>query len=356
MRNYADDVPFTDWLFNGVMPVEDRLPAEAARWASLLGFIEMIRTGTTCFVDMHMYHRQSPLAAGQAGMRGYIGRGLVGNDLFEEGNNRFREALEEKAEFESDTLKFILSPHAIYTCSTTLLQQVAEQSRELSMLKQIHLSESVTELKDCLEKHGMTPVRLLADIGFLDDRTILAHCVQMQGGDLDLIRESGAAIVTNPASNAKLGNGFAPVADMLGKKINLCIGTDGTASNNTLNMFRELGLLSLIHKGIAHDPAALPAETAVRAATVNAAKALHMEDRLGVIREGACADLIFLDLREPSLFPGNNILSSLCYSANGSEVESVMIDGRFVMKNREMLTIDTEQVYYEVQKAADLYL
>ena len=356
MRNYADDVPFTDWLFKGVMPVEDRLPAEAARWASLLGFIEMIRTGTTCFVDMHMYHRQSPLAAKQAGMRGFIGRGLVGNDLFEEGNNRFREALEEKVEFESDTLKFILSPHAIYTCSTTLLQQVAEQSRELSMLKQIHLSESVTELKDCLEKHGMTPVRLLADIGFLDDRTILAHCVQMQGGDLDLIRKCGSTIVTNPASNAKLGNGFAPVTDILRKKINLCIGTDGTASNNTLNMFRELGLLSLIHKGIEHDPAALPAETAVRAATVNAAKALHMKDRLGVIREGACADLIFLDLREQSLFPGNNILSSLCYSANGSEVVSVMIDGKFVMKNREMLTIDTEQVYYEVQKAADLYL
>ena len=288
MRNYADDV-----------------------------FIEMIRTGTTCFVDMHMYHRQSPLAAKQAGMRGFIGRGLVGDDLFEKGNNRFREALEEKAEFECGTLKFVLSPHAIYTCSTTLLRQVAEQSRELSMLKQIHLSESVTELKDCLEKHGMTPVRLLADLGFLDDKTILAHCVQMQGGDLDLIRESGSTIVTNPASNAKLGNGFAPVADILRKNINLCIGTDGTASNNTLNMFRELGLLSLIHKGIEHDPAALPAETAVRAATVNAAKALHMEERLGVIREGACADLIFLDLREPSLFPGNNILSSLCYSANG---------------------------------------
>ena len=356
MRNYADDVDFSDWLFNGVMPVEDRLPAEAARWASLLGFIEMIRTGTTCFVDMHMYHRQSPLAAKQAGMRGFIGRGLVGGSLFEEGNNRFREALEEKAEFESDTLKFVLSPHAIYTCSTGLLQQVAEQSRELNMLKQIHLSESQTELRDCLEKHGMTPVRLLADLGFLDDRTILAHCVQMQGGDLDLIHESGASIVTNPASNAKLGNGFAPVTRMLDKKINLCIGTDGTASNNTLNMFREMGLLSLIHKGIEHDSTALPAGTVLRAATVNAAKALHMEERLGVIREGACADLIFLDLSQVSLFPNNNILSSLCYSANGSEVDSVMIDGKFVMRNREMLTIDTEQVYYEVQKAADRFL
>ena len=356
MRNYADDVDFSQWLFHGVMPVEDRLPAEAAYWTSLLAFNEMIRTGTTCFVDMHMYHRQSPLAAKEAGMRAYIGRGLVGDDLFEEGNLRFKEALEEKAEFESDRLKFVLSPHAIYTCSEKLLMQIAEQSRELSMLKQIHLSESETEIRDCLEKHGKTPVRLLADLGFLDDRTILAHCVQMRGGDLDTIRESGATVVTNPASNAKLGNGFAPVSEMLEKGINLCIGTDGTASNNTLNMFREMGLLSLIHKGICRDSTALPAVTVLRAATSNAARALHREGELGVIREGACADLIFPDLQTASLFPPNNIVSSLIYSASGSEVDSVMIDGRFVMRGREMLTIDTEKVYYEVEKAAEKVL
>lgn len=356
MRNYADDVPFSEWLFKGVMPVEDRLPQEAAYWASLLAFTEMIRTGTTCFTDMHMYHRQSPLAAKQAGMRGFIGRGLVGDSLFEEGNRRFQEALEEKREFESSTLKFVLSPHAVYTCSEQLLREVAEQSRELSMLKQIHLSESETELKDCLSRHHMTPVQLLSDLGFLDDRTILAHCVQMAGDDLDLISASGASAVTNPASNAKLGNGFAPVTAMLDKGINLCLGTDGTASNNTLNLFREMSLLTLIHKGITRDPTALPASTVLRTVTVNAARALHMENLLGVIREGACADLIFLDLNSVSLFPNNHILSSLCYSANGSEVDSVMIDGKFVMRNRELLTIDTERVYREVGKAVQKWL
>ena len=356
MRNYADDVEFSKWLFEGVMPVEDRLPAQAAYWSSLLAFSEMIRTGTTCFVDMHMYHRQSPLAAREAGMRGYIGRGLVGASLFEEGNPRFREALAEKEEFESDTLQFILSPHAIYSCGPDLLKEVAEQSRELGLLKQTHLSESITEVENCLKEHGKTPVEYLADLGFLDEQTILAHCVQMQGDDLDIIRNSGATIVTNPASNAKLGNGFAQAAEMVEKGINLCIGTDGAASNNTLNMFREMTLLSLIQKGIHHDPVSLPAETVVRAATVNAAKALGMKDRLGVIKEGAAADLIFLDLDTPSMFPANNILSSLCYSAGGSEVSTVMIDGKLVMRNRELLTIDMEKVYYEVNKAAEICL
>ena len=356
MRNYADDVDFSEWLFNRVMPVEDNLPVEEAYWASLLGFAEMIKTGTTCFMDMHMYLRQSPLAAQEAGMRAYIGRGLVGEDLMEDGWSRFSQALKEKEEFESDTIKFVLSPHAIYSCSVNLLKQVNEKSRELSMLKQIHLSESVTELNDCLEKHGKTPVQLLYDLGFLDEKTILAHCVQMQGNDLDLIAGSGANIVTNPASNAKLGNGFAPVGAMLEKGINLCIGTDGAASNNTLNLFREMGLLSLIHKGISKDSVTLPAKTVLRMPTVNAAKALGREGELGVIKEGACADLIFIDLNSVSLFPANNIISSLCYSANGSEVSSVMINGRFVMRDREMLTIDMARVYYEVQRIKDTYL
>ncbi len=356
MRNYADDVDFGTWLFDRVMPVEDSLPVEAAYWTSLLGFTEMIRTGTTCFVDMHMYCRQSPMAARDAGMRAFIGRGLVGEDLYGDGAGRFNQALEEKKEFESSTLQFVLSPHAIYTCSPRLLAQVAEKANELSMLKQIHLSESVKEVEDCLEKHGKTPVRLLKDLGFLDDRTILAHCVQMRDDDLDLIRESGASIVTNPASNAKLGNGFAPAAEMVEKGINLCIGTDGAASNNTLNMFREMGLLSLIHKGVNHDSTSMPAQTVVRAATANAGRALHRQGQLGVLTEGAAADLIFLDMLSPSLFPANNPVSSLCYSANGSEVCSVMIDGKWVMQDREMLTIDTERVYYEVSKTAEQFL
>lgn len=353
MRNYADDVDFDEWLFQRVMPVEDRLPKEAAYWSSLLGCMEMIRTGTTSFVDMHMFHEQAPGAAKQAGMRAFIGRGLVGEDLYEDGYSRFKEALEEKEAFENDLIKFILSPHAIYSCSEKLLVQVAEEAARRKMLKQIHLSESTAEVDNAVSKYGKTPVKYLSDIGFLDKDTILAHCVKMRENDLEILREHQANVVTNPASNAKLGNGFAPVVEMDRMGINVCIGTDGTASNNTLNMFREMGLLSLIHKGIHKESTAAPAEFVIKAATAHAAKALGMENEIGVIKEGACADLIFVNLRETSLFPNNNMISSLCYSANGSEVESMMIGGKFVMRNRELLTIDTERVYYEVNKIVE---
>lgn len=355
LRNYADDVDFGEWLFNRCMPVEDKLPVEAAYWTNLLGFMEMIKTGTTSYVDMHMYRCQSAKAAMDAGMRGFIGRGLVGEDLYTDGMKRFQEALDEKEEYECDTLKFILSPHAIYSASPKLMKQVVEESKKRGMLHQTHLSEGVTEVEDCLKKYGKTPVALLDEIGFLDDETILAHCVQMRDDDMDIILKSGATVVTNPASNAKLGNGFAPICAMKDKGINVAVGTDGCASNNTLNMFREMGILSIFHKGLEKDSTAMPSEYVVNAATVNAAKALH-EDNLGVIKEGAKADIIFVDLKTPSMFPNNNIVSSLCYSANGSEVRSVMINGQFVMKDNILLTIDEERVYSEVDKIVKKYL
>ncbi|MCR5293990.1 MAG: amidohydrolase [Lachnospiraceae bacterium] len=356
MRNYADDVDFEEWLFKRCMPVEDRLPAEGAYWASLLAIEEMIRTGTTCFNDMHMFRGQSARAALDAGMRAVIGRGLVGEDLETDGRSRFEEMLSEQAEYGGGLAEFVIAPHAIYSCSEKLLVQLNEEAKKRGMLKHIHLSESVNEVENCLKARGKTPVEFLSDIGFLDDRTILAHCVQMRGRDIALIRESGATVVTNPASNAKLGNGFAPIREFLEAGVNVCLGTDGTASNNTLNMFREMGLLSIIHKGLNLDSTAAPAEQVIRMATENAGRALKKPGRIGALKEGAAADLIFLDLTEPSMFPANNPVSALCYSANGSEVSSVMIDGKFVMKDRRMLTIDTERTRFEVQKIADRYL
>lgn len=357
MRNYADDVDFQEWLFGRVTPVEDRLPKEGAYWTSLLACMEMLRTGTTSFVDMHMFHEQSAKAVSAAGMRAWIGRGLVGDDLYAPDNPRFREAIEEMEAWQSDRLHFILSPHAIYTCSPRMLEQVVEESERRHLLRQTHLSESLTEIENCRAQYGgRTPVEVMRDLGFLSDHTILAHCVQLQGDDIGILAESGSSVVTNPASNAKLGNGFAPVSEMRQAGINITLGTDGTASNNTLNMFREMGLLSLIHKGICRDSTAAPASFVVSCATTHAARALHEEGRLGIIREGAWADLAFLDLNAVSLFPNNNILSSLCYSANGSEVVSVMVAGEFAMKNGEFAGIDEERVRFEVGRIVEEFL
>ena len=347
LRNYADDVEFGEWLFGRIDPAEAKITPDDAYLANLLAFAEMIKSGTTTYVDMHMFKGQSSRAAKEAGMRAFIGRGLVGKDLYEDGYSRFMEALEEKAEYESDRIKFTLAPHAIYTCSPKFYEQVSAEAEKLGVLKQTHLSESKTEIVNCMEEYGKDPVEIMRDTGFLEGGAILAHCVQMQGDDIDIIKASGSTVVTNPASNAKLGNGFAPISDFTAKGVNLCLGTDGTASNNTLNMFREMGLLSLIHKGIHEDPTAMPAQEVLAAVTVNAAKALGMEGKLGVIAPGACADLLFIDLKAPSMYPPNNIISSLTYSASGSEVSDVMIGGDFVMRNRMLLTIDMECIFTE---------
>lgn len=353
MRNFADDLAFDDWLFGKIMPAEDKLSDEFAYYSCLLGAMEMISTGTTCFMDMHMFKGQSCKAVQVSGMRAFIGRCVVGDDLYGE---RFKEALEEMAAFESDRLKFVLSPHAIYSCSTKLLEQVRDEAKTRNMLKQIHASESANEIKNSIQKFGKSPIEYLSDMGFLDDKTLLAHCVRVNDKEMDIIKEKGASVVTNPASNLKLGNGVAPVPKMLDKGINVCLGTDSAASNNTLNMFREMGIFSLIHKGVNEDSTLLPSSAVIDTATVNPAKAVGMEGKLGEIKDGAIADLALLDLNEISLFPHNNIVSSLSNSANGSEVCSVMIDGKWVMKNNEFLTLDKEKVLYETCRLAKKYL
>ncbi len=355
MRNYADDVDFGEWLFQKVMPVEDRLPAECGYWTTMLGLIEMIRTGTTSFVDMHMFPGMVPAAVRDAGLRAWLGRGLVGEDLYTDGFIRFSQALEEKDGYEDERIRFVLSPHAIYSASPRLYSQVTEESHKRGMLRQTHLSESETEVADAVRKYGKTPVEVLAETGFLDD-AILAHCVKLQGQDIGILAAHHSHIVTNPASNAKLGNGFAPVSEIVDAGINLCLGTDGAASNNTLNMFREMGLLTMIHKGVKESSVAMPSGLVLDAASGNGARALGMENRLGVIRTGALADLVFLDLNSISLFPPNNMVSSLCYSAQGSEVVSTMVGGRFLMRDRRLLTVDCERVYYEIKRIADDYL
>ena len=353
MRNFADDLAFDDWLFGKIMPAEDKLSDEFAYYSCLLGTMEMLESGTTCFMDMHMFKNQSCKAVETSGMRAYIGRCVVGEDLYAE---RFAEALGEQEDYESDRIKFVLSPHAIYSCSTKLLEQIIVEAEKRNMLKQIHASESDNEIKNSLAEFGKRPIEYLADMGILDKKTLLAHCVKVNDNEIEIIKAKKSSVVTNPASNLKLGNGVAPVVSMLNKGVNVCLGTDSAASNNTLNMFREMGIFSLIHKGVNFDSSVLPSSVVIDTATVNAAKAVGMEGKLGEIKEGALADLVLIDLNRLSLFPHNNIVSSLSNSANGTEVSSVMVDGKWVMRNNEYLKLDKEKILYEVDRLAKKYL
>ena len=347
MRNCADDLSFMDWLFNRVDPIEGKLLPEDAYWGSLLGQIEMIRSGTTTFNDMQMHIHQTTKAVRESGMRAVICRGLVGGD-YDRNDIRLQQALEEMEEGrECSRLSFRLGPHAPYTCGPDYLRMVADVAKEKGLGIHIHLAESVTESENMRKDHDCTPIEYALSAGIFDVPTIAAHCVQLSEKDIKILADHNVSVVTNPASNMKLGNGFAPVPEMMEAGINVCLGTDGAASNNAQNMFREMGYLSMIHKGTHATPQCIGAPEVFRAATINGAKALGLNT--GSIEKGKKADLAILRLDVPSMMPNNNLLAALCYSANGSEVDTVIIDGRIVMEGGELKTIDEERVYSEIR-------
>ena len=351
MRNVADDLSFTDWLFGTIEPIEDRMEPEDAYWASLLGQIEMIKSGTTCFNDQQMHIGQTTRAVVESGMRSIICRGLVGGerDLDE---RRIREALRERDAFAGcDRLTFRLGPHAPYSCGPGYLRGVAEVAKREGMGIHIHIAEGQVESDNMLRDHGCTPVEYVRDAGIFEMPTIAAHCIRVSESDRAILAENGVSVVTNPASNMKLGNGFAPVPEMVAAGINVCLGTDGAASNNAQNMFREMGLLALIHKGTHGTPQCISADEVLDMATRNGAKALGLNT--GSIEVGRKADLALLDLGAPSLTPLNNPVAALAYSANGSEVTDVIIDGRTVMRDRELTTIDEERVRCEIARICE---
>ena len=242
----------------------------------------------------------------------------------------------------------MLGPHAIYTCDNGYISEIAALAKEKGLGINVHLSESRFEVGSCMEQHGCSPVELLDKLGLFEMPVLAAHCVHLSDEDIELLAKRRVSVATNPISNMKLGNGFAPITRMQKAGINVCIGTDGAASNNALNLFREMGVLTLIHKGALEDAQAVSAIDALNFATVGGARALGLD--AGEIAPGKKADIAILKLGLPHLQPLNNPVSGLCYSANGSEVESVMIDGKFVMENREMLTVDEERVFFEVNE------
>lgn len=351
MRNVADDLSFMDWLFGTIDPIEQKMTDEDTYWGACLAIIEMMKSGTTCFNDMQMNIHQTTRAVKESGMRAVICRGLVGSGDDEGGQMRLRQAFEERdAAKDCDRLSFMLGPHAPYTCDEGYMRIVSEEARKNHMRIHVHLSESESEIQQIKEKYGCSPIEMAERNGLFDVPAIAAHCVQITESDMEILKAKGVSVVTNPASNMKLGNGFAPVPEMLQRGINVCIGTDGAASNNSLNLFHEMSLLALIHKGVKRTPQCISAAQNFRIATINGARALGLSEEIGSLEVGKKADIAILNLNTPSLTPRNNLLAGLSYSANGSEVETVIIDGRITMENRRVLTMDEEAVYERVNE------
>ena len=362
-RNYADDLEFFDWL-KSVEVVEDKMTAEDCYWTTLLSVAEMIKTGTTCFVDMCMRSSDGAKtgpkgavsgAVNDSGMRAYLSRGLVGDADNKESLRRMNEFLADmKLNSNNERVNFILGPHAPYSCSRSLLEKIREVGLKEGMMATIHISESEAEMEKIASDYdGATPVKYVSDAGLFDLPTIAAHLGYATDEDIELLRKKNVSIAINPCSNMKLGNGFAPVEKFLEAGINVCLGTDGSGSNNTQNMIQEMQFAALVYKGSEKKAKCVDAQDVVGFATLGGAKALGMEGKLGIIKEEALADLILLDLNVPEFIPRNNLVSALCYSANGSEIKTVMINGELVMENRKIVTFDEQEVYKKCGEIAN---
>lgn len=351
-RNLADDIAFDDWLFRRIMPLEDKLTPEDAYWGAMLSCAEMLKTGTTTFLDMHMFQGKTAQAAVDTGMRGVISRGLVGEGNDAGGAQRLAEARAEMEQFlDCPNLSFRLGPHAIYTCDTDYLQIVLKKASEWKLPLHIHLSETRNEVEQCLAKHGKTPVAYLNDLGFFDHPTVAAHCVHVTEDDQKILAEKGVFVALNPKSNMKLGNGFAPVKAMEDNGVALCLGTDSAASNNSLNLFSEMNFTALIHKGTGEDAQAVSGQDVLRMATSGGARALGLN--CGKIEVGYLADLVLLDLNRPQFCPRHNLPAALTYSANGSEVDTVLVGGCVVVEQGRLTMVDETELYRKAQEALE---
>ncbi len=353
LRNFADDMPLHDWLTKKIWPIEANLTGEDVYWASLLSMVEMIESGTTAFCDMYFFMDVVAKALEESGMRGVLTRGLI------EEQGQSKNKLDETRKLFNDwndkadgRIKVMVAPHAPYTCSPDYLKEIISLAKELDTGIHIHLSETKKELEDSLKEHGKTPIEHVADLGLLDFHTIGAHCVHVNDNDINIIKEKGLFPVNNPSSNLKLASGFAPIDSMLKAGIPVALGTDGSSSNNNLNMFEEIHLASIINKAVTGDAVSVPAIKALEMATINGAKALGWEDEIGSIEVGKKADLILIDTDKSHLYPHHDQISALAYSTQGSDVDTVMVNGKILMENRVIKTLDVEKIKYMAEKRA----
>jgi len=352
LRNYADDMPLFDWLTKKIWPLEANLTPELIYSGSILGIAELIKSGVTGFLDMYFFAEETIRAALETGVRVYIARGLTDEEEGKEVHLNETRRLYDEYNGRDGRVKIFAGPHAPYTCSPRYLKKVIELAQELDIGIHIHLSETRKEVDECIEKWGKTPIKHVYDLGLFERPTIAAHCVHLNDEDIQILAESKVSAVHNPSSNLKLASGFAPVEKMLKAGVNVALGTDGASSNNNLNMFEEMHLASIIHKAVNYDAVSVPAEDVIKMATINGARALGVDDELGSLEVGKKADIILIDLNKPHLVPLNNPLSAICYSAQGSDVHTVIVDGKVLMENYELKTIDEEKAMYQAAEAA----
>ena len=346
-RGLADDLPLMQWLQEYIFPVEAKLTGDIVYQATLLSLAEMIKSGTTSFCDMYLFARDVARATQESGMRAWIGEVLYDfpSPDYGEPASGFEYVKELIAMYANHPLiKITVDPHAVYTCSPELLINLKKMADEHDALYIIHLSENGEEVKGSQELYGASPVMHLENLGILDSRVVAAHCVILTDKEIALLAQRRVKVVHCPESNMKLASGIAPVPRMLAAGLTVGLGTDGSASNNNVDMFGEMNSAAKLHKVNSLDPTTMPAETMLEMATIQGARVLGAESEIGSLEPGKKADLIVLDMNQPHLTPLFNIPSHMVYAARGSDVVHSIINGTIVMRNRQLTTLDERAI------------
>jgi 5-methylthioadenosine/S-adenosylhomocysteine deaminase len=347
-RGISDDLDLNDWLTKFIFPAEAKNVNEAfVRAGTRLGLAEMIRGGTTTYCDMYYFEDAIADETKRAGVRGVLGETIIQFPVSD--NKTPDEALAYTERFlkkwQNDPLIVAAAaPHAPYTVSTAHLKAIRAQSDRFNSPVVIHVAETKKERDDILKQYGRTPAAYLDNIGFLSDRTIAAHSVWLTPDEINIYKTRGVGSAHCPTSNMKLASGVSPVPAMLAKGVAVGLGTDGAASNNDLDMWEEIDLAAKLHKLNSNDPKTLPAEQAFEMATIGGARALHLDKLIGSIEAGKRADIVIVDFDSPHQTPYYNVFSHLVYATKASDVRTVIINGRVVMSNRRLLTLNENAI------------
>ncbi len=349
LRGLADDLPLMTWLNEHIFPAEAELvDPEFVYWGTLLSSIEMLKSGTTTFADMYYFRDDAARAVIHAGIRAVMGPHVIGFPAPDFASPAA--TLADAAEFleryrDHPTLVPGTAAHSLYTTSLDDVRAAAELAIEYDAPFQIHTAEDASESATSTERTGMGVVEALESIGALRPGTVLAHSIYLSNEDIERIAAGGAGVSHNPQSNLKLGiPRAAPVVELLAAGIPVGLGTDGAASNNDLDLFDEMDTAAKLHKYTNADPTALPAETVFRMATMGGARVLNLHDRTGSLEPGKRADIVLLDTRRAGLTPLYNVYSHLVYAARGSDVATVLVNGRVVVRDGRVLTVDEAEV------------
>ncbi len=352
-RGLADDLPLMEWLNQFVFPAEAKSDGDQVYWSTLLACAEMIRSGTTTFCDMYLFEDRVAEAAKKARIRA-----VVGEVLYDFPSPHYG-PIERGLEFTESLIKhwqkdplitIAIEPHALYTCSPDLLKKCRSLADRYGVPLKTHLAENQNEVEEVMKKYGRRPVDHLENIGLLSSPLIACHCVWLSEAEMDLLARRGVRVVHNPESNMKLASGVAPVPDLLARGVIVGLGTDGCASNNNLDLFQEMDSAAKLHKVHRLDPTVMPSRTVLEMATLGGARVLGMEKEIGSLEAGKKADVIVLELNRPHLQPVYNLVSHLVYSATGADVRDVIIDGKMVMENRKLLTLDEGKILEKMKE------